>query len=144
MYPAARSLVQQIRGAGATPVFFITWAHRDGYPQFGMSDYESMQTQIGEGYLAIAEELGAPAAPVGYAWMTARMQDPPLDLWQADGSHPNKEGTYLAACVFYTVFFRESPDGLAYTAGITRETARQLQRIAGETVLNNPEEWNLP
>src|SRR6185369_6488230 len=39
MYPAARRLVQQIEGAGAAPIFFITWAHRDGWPENGMRTY---------------------------------------------------------------------------------------------------------
>src|SRR5689334_7065743 len=36
MYPAARTLVQEIENNGASPVFFITWAHRDGWPENGM------------------------------------------------------------------------------------------------------------
>src|ERR1041384_4412552 len=30
MYPAARTLAKQVRDIGATPLFFLTWAHRDG------------------------------------------------------------------------------------------------------------------
>ena len=33
MDPAARKLVERIRGAGAVPVFFMTWAHRDGWSE---------------------------------------------------------------------------------------------------------------
>jgi hypothetical protein len=33
MYPAARALVEKIRQTGAQPVFFLTWAHRDGLPE---------------------------------------------------------------------------------------------------------------
>ena len=29
MYPAARLLVSRIKATGATPIFFLTWAHRD-------------------------------------------------------------------------------------------------------------------
>lgn len=92
MYPAVRVLVRKIRGAGAMPILFVTWAHRDGWPENGMQTYESMQYQIDNGYLGISQELNLPEAPVGFAWLAARRQTPPLDLWQADGSHPNKEG----------------------------------------------------
>jgi hypothetical protein len=143
MYPAARSLAGLIEANGATPLFFITWAHRDGWPENGMPDYASMQTQIDYGYEAIAQELSLPLAPVGPAWSEARQQDPQLDLWQSDGSHPVVQGTYLAACVFYAVIFRQSPQGLAYRAGLPGDAAGELQTIADQTVLKDPAVWLL-
>lgn len=144
MYPATRTLVRQIEGAGATPIFFLTWAHRDGMPESGLQDYQTMQFQVDIGYLGIARELSAAISPVGYAWLLAKGQNPNLDLWQADGSHPSEEGTYLAACVFYAVIFRESPKGLTYQAGLSKETATFLQQISASTVLDNPAQWDLP
>jgi hypothetical protein len=144
MYPAARILVARIREAGATPVFFLTWAHRDGWPENGMPNYDAMQAQLNNGYLGIAQELGAAVAPVGVAWSAAHRQDPQLALWQADGSHPTLTGTYLAGCVFYAVIFRQSPVGLSYTDGLPDDTARSLQNSAADTVLGDPAQWNLP
>jgi hypothetical protein len=144
MYPAARLLIRQIKAAGATPIFFVTWAHRDGWPKNGLNGYESMQLQIDHGYLVIAQELSVPVAPVGYAWLMARRYNPQLDLWQRDGSHPNEQGTYLTACVFYATLFRESPEGLTYLAHLPKEVARGLQTIASNTVLKNLKQWNLP
>jgi len=138
MYPAARVLARDIRNIGAAPVFFETWAHRDGWPENGMTIYESMQYQIDNGYLGIAQELNVSVAPVGFAWMTERRQNPQLDLWQDDGSHPTDQGTYLAACVFYSVIFRQSPEGLTFTAQLPNETAQLLQKSAADVVLNNP------
>jgi Domain of unknown function (DUF4886) len=138
MYPAARDLVRRIRDTGATPLFFETWAHRDGWPENGMQNYESMQFQIDNGYLRITQELNAPMAPVGFAWLQVRRQDPQLNLWQADGSHPNEAGTYLAACVFYSVIFNQSPEGLTFTAGLPKDMAEKLQVVAAKTVLNSP------
>jgi len=138
MYPAARELVQKIRELGATPILFITWAHRDGLPENGMNNYESMQMQIDNGYIQIAQELNVLLAPVGYAWQTAVQGHPELNLWQDDGSHPSQQGTYLAACVFYAVIFHESPEGLTYRAGLSKETAQTLQSIASRTVLIAP------
>ncbi len=143
MYPAARELVQQIEALGARPIFFMTWAHRDGWPENGLPNYETMQTQIEQGYLSIARELNTPVAPVGEAWFTARRQNPELSLWQSDGSHPSEPGTYLAACVFYAVIFRHSPLGFTYTAHLSKDVAQVLQAIAAEVVLKNPTQWNL-
>jgi len=144
MYPAARVLVRQIEGTGAKPIFFLTWAHRDGWPENGLPDYQSMQFQIDIGYLGIAQELSVRVAPVGYAWLLVRGQNPQLSLWQEDGSHPSEQGTYLAACVFFTVIFHESPEGLTYLAHLPKETAQLFQKIAANTVLNDPTQWNLP
>jgi hypothetical protein len=144
MYPAARTLIRMIEENGARPLLYMTWAHRDGDPAYGYVDFDSMQNQIVIGYLAIAREQGIPAVPVGYAWWTVRKQNPDIDLWQADGSHPNKNGTYLAACVFYAAIFRESPERLANSAQIPAKTAQALRAIAARIVLDDPGEWNLP
>jgi hypothetical protein len=101
-----------------------------------MYSYESMQEQIDQGYELIARELDVSLVPVGYAWQSARTQDPDLDLWQADGSHPSQEGTYLAACVFYATLFQESPVGLSYRADLSEDMATRLQTVAFDTVLN--------
>jgi hypothetical protein len=150
MYPAARLLVQQIEEAGAAPLLFLTWAHRDGLSENGLQGYEmlakafeSMQFQIDRGYLEIAQELNVSVAPVGYAWLVARRQNPQLELWQDDGSHPSVQGTYLAACVFYAAIFRQSPEGLIYLAHLPKETAHVLQAVAN-IVLKNPKQWYLP
>ena len=68
MYPAARDLVAMARGAGAKPMFFLTWGHRQGWPESGIPDYASMQSALNAGYLFIAGEQHAEVAPVGAAW----------------------------------------------------------------------------
>ena len=143
MYPAGRLLVRRIEEGGATPIFFLTWAHRDGWPENGLAGYEAMQSRISDGYLRIAQELGVPVAPVGDAWLTAKGEHPDLELWQGDGSHPTEQGTYLAACVFYATIFRQSPERLSYRAGVSKETASALQTTAANVVLKDPRRWNL-
>ncbi len=138
MYPAARELVREIRALGSTPIFFDTWAHREGWPENGMKTYQSMQAQIDTGYAGIALELNVPVAPVGSAWFYAVTEHPELSVWQDDGSHPSEQGTYLAACVFYAFIFHEDPSGLTYQAGLSKEIASTLQAIASRTVPNPP------
>jgi hypothetical protein len=142
MYPAARILVGDIEQIGAKPIFFITWAHRDGLPTNGMPNYANMQAQINNGYTFMAQAFSIPVAPVGYAWQAVRNQYPQINLWQDDGSHPTEEGTYLAACVFYADIFRQSPEGLAYQANLSTETAQALQKTAAEIVFNG--QWGIP
>jgi len=142
MYPAASILVGDTRQDGAVPIFLITWAYRNGLPANGMPNYESMQAQIDNGYIVVAEALGAPVAPVGYAWQAVRYQYPQINLWQDDGSHPTPEGTYLAACVFYADIFRQSPEGLSYQANLSTDVAHALQQVAADTVFNG--QWGIP
>ncbi len=144
MYPAVRTLVAMVRQRDETPILFMTWAHRDGLPDNGLPDYESMQQSIDRGYVSIAAELLAPVAPVGVTWFVVRRQNPDIDLWQDDGSHPSTAGTYLAACVFYAALFRQSPEGLGFTDGLSTDAASVLQKAAAGTVLPNPAQWWLP
>jgi hypothetical protein len=137
MYPAARKLVIAVEDVGAQPVFFVTWAHRDGWSDNGLPDYRSMQTAIDDGYMTIASEEQAIVAPVGLAWETVVTGRGISGLWQADGSHPTTKGTYLAACVFYATIFRQSPKGLTYHAALSDQDALTLQETAAETVLSN-------
>ena len=134
MYPAVRQLVARIRAAGAQPLLFITWGHKDGDPQFGLPTYYDMQAQLTAGYMGIAQELNVPTVPVGPVWLKAQAQPTRLDLWQSDGSHPTEQGTYLAACVFYAFIFHQSPQGLGYLAGLDQGSAQTLQTLAADTV----------
>ncbi len=144
MYPAIRALVGKIKDNGSAPILFITWAHRDGWPEQNIPTYENMQIAIDEGYTTIGQELKVRMSPVGFAWLKMRQQNPQMNLWQDDGSHPNEMGTYLAACVFYASIFRESPVGLAYKGSLSKEDAALLQQIAADAVLNYASYWNIP
>jgi hypothetical protein len=137
MFPAARELARRIRKSGATPLLFQTWAHRDGWAEQGLRSADAMQAEMNRGYLAIAKDLETTVVPAGEAWALARRQKPPLDLWQADGSHPNELGAYLTACVFYGAIFHENPSGLPPTAPVSNEMAKRLQGIAARTVLED-------
>ncbi len=98
-------------------------------------------------YFGIAEELGATVAPVGVAWKRALAADPRLVLHQADISHPNPKGSYLAACVFYATLLSKSPEGLPgelrkrgkLLVQIPSEEAKRLQEVAWKAVLETSE-----
>ena len=139
MYPAVRLLDDQINESGAETILFMTWGSRDGLLEEGYEDYSKMQAQIQTGYMGVADEIAAKVAPVGTAWQNAIDREPKLNLWQMDGIHPSKEGSYLAANVFYALFFDESPEGLIYTADLPAETGQFLQAVAAKIVLEDLE-----
>jgi len=139
MAPAARTLVEQVRGIGARAILFSTWAHRDGWPEQGM-DEAAMQAAIDAAYLGIGRQLGVGVAPVGEAWTAALLVDPGIVLWQDDGSHPTTAGTYLAAAVIYAALFDQDPvaaslgpgapsvDRAATLAGVARDIVADRSR----------------
>ena len=83
-----------------------------------------------------------PVAPVGSTWYMVRHDHPEINLWQGDGSHPSRAGTYLAACVLYASIFQRSPEGLSFHGGLSDEQARVLQEEASENVLLQTQ-WGL-
>ena len=101
--PYADKWAAEIRKAGAVPVFYLTWA-RKATPED--------QAALNSAYIRAAKAGEARVAPVGMAWAEVRREDPSIELFFADGSHPSATGTYLAACEMYAAIFRASPVGL--------------------------------
>jgi len=157
MHEHARILDAESKRQGARTVFYLTWARQhiphmqDGADPASMPDYARAMYQmsgaakatdfqtwcrrhtsglvggLNGGYFDIAKELHATVAPVGTAWQKAMAADPGLILHQADKSHPNRQGSYLAACVFYATLLDQSPIGLP---GELTEESRRLVQIA--------------
>ncbi|MBK6427439.1 MAG: SGNH/GDSL hydrolase family protein [Blastocatellia bacterium] len=124
MFENVRLFDEAIRAAGARTVLYMTWA-RQHEPQ--------NQRVIAEAYTTIGAELRAKVAPVGLAWerFIAAHTTPPLH--DKDRSHPTLAGSYLAACVLFSVLFDRSPVGLAVPAtGLSADDAHAIQRAAGE------------
>jgi hypothetical protein len=125
MIPAARTLVAEIRKAGAIPAMFVTWGRRDGDQQnaktFPDDTMEAMQARLDTGYREAADEAGgAVLVPVGPAWLRAKKAGQMDGLFAKDGSHPTKDGVYLSACVFYVTFY---DTGVRKTRGREKELA---------------------
>ncbi len=143
MFPAIRSLTQQISTVGAKPLLFLTWGRQQGQPEADCPDYSSHQQAIVSAYMTIAAELNLPVAPVGVAWHTIVTQYPHIALWTKDGQYPSLAGAFLAACVFYATVYHTSPQGINYHAGLESKTAEILQEVAGKTVMQHRQDWRL-
>jgi hypothetical protein len=135
----------EIRRAGARTVLLLTWSRR-GQPD--------QQLDLNYAYDSVARELGAILVPVGPAWKRAREQDPALELYAQDGSHPAPSGSYLLACVLLDTLFQNpnrelpseitgppagmvsaiSPVGSRSLVSLPVEQARNLQAVARSVV----------
>jgi len=122
MHENVRLFDEAIRAAGAKTVLYMTWA-RQHAPE--------SQRAITEAYSSIGRELGATVIPVGVVWQEfLRKHDKPV-LHDKDKSHPTLAGSYLAACVFLAVLFKENPEGIAVDVeGLEANDRNLLQKIA--------------
>jgi hypothetical protein len=99
-HAATRELATMIRGGGASPALYMTWA-KEAFP--------SQSETLSQAYRSIGTELGLEVARVGEAWAEVRRLRPDFSLYVDDGSHPNAAGSYLAACVIYAMVTGRSP-----------------------------------
>jgi uncharacterized protein DUF4886 len=114
-----------IQQQGARTALYLTWARRDA---------PERQKDLNEAVQSIGEEIGALVVPVGVAWERIREGGAGPELYDADGSHPSKAGSYLAACVFYAAFLGRSPEGLPANLSLSAEEAALLQKAAWASV----------
>jgi hypothetical protein len=137
MYPSARWLDSMIVAHGERTAFFMTWGRKhggqqviNGYYSYPFANFFEMQDTLTAAYTEISQELAATLCPIGLCWARAVELDSTVDLWQADGSHPTLQGSYLATCSFYATLYGASPVGLPYTGGLTPSEAAFLQYAA--------------
>jgi hypothetical protein len=122
MHENVRLFDEAIKQAGSKTVLYMTWARKHA-PQ--------SQQAITDAYQSIGKELKAIVVPVGSAWekLLAKHETPVLH--DRDESHPTLAGSYLAACVFLAVLFKENPVGIEVgPAGLSDEDRRTLQTAA--------------
>ncbi|WP_027418390.1 T9SS type A sorting domain-containing protein [Crocinitomix catalasitica] len=129
-------------------VFYMTWGRKTGDADFcpdypPVCTYEGMQDELSSAYVLMANENDATVAPAGEAWRAVINDDPDIELYSGDGSHPNINGTYLTACVMYATMFQSPSLGTTYTAGIDAELAAYFQTKADEVVFGTPEVWRI-
>lgn len=154
--PSYKALYDSIMlyNPSAKVVGYMTWGRRYGGQQcvnFGdgvycsadFVDFNHMQDTLTVAYCENAYATNSYVAPVGEAWKAALSSNPELVLHSPDNSHPSYDGSYLAACVFYSIFWNESPIGIFHDEQIDDTKAELLQNIADDVVFNNLEKWNL-
>lgn len=124
MHESVRLFDAAIVAAGSKTVLYMTWARRHA---------PETQLAITHAYYSIGRELKAIVVPAGTAWerFLAKHEQPVLH--DRDASHPTPAGSYLAACAFFSVLFKQSPVGIASgVTGLNEEDESRLQRTAWE------------
>jgi hypothetical protein len=129
-------------------VFYETWGRKYGdasncatYPP--VCTYSGMQQRLMESYKMLADTCHSIVAPVGEAFRYSIGWDSTVNLYQADESHPSLEGSFLAASVFYNIFFHKSANGNTYDPGVTQLPAYMFHLFAHQVVVDTLNFWNV-
>lgn len=88
--------------ADADLVFFSMW---------GYKKKKYMARQIFDKNNEVAGKVNGTVVPVGMFWEHLRKK---VNLYDIDGAHPNRAGTFATACLFYEYLFDEDVRETAY------------------------------
>ncbi|OOF46218.1 DUF4886 domain-containing protein [Rodentibacter trehalosifermentans] len=129
---SAREMSNIAHQSGQRVVYFMSWS----YPDKSYGDLSKMSKELSTAYKNIAKETQGYVAPVGLAFRAVQETYPDINLYAPDNKHPSPEGTYLSACVLFSVLYNQSPENgkVPEEFNIPRETILKLQRLAWETV----------
>ena len=153
MYPAMtdlKSLIEQYNPC-AKIITYMTWGRQYGGQQCGPGatycspvfvDFNHMQDSLTSAYLEISEQLNIQCAPVGLTWQNI-LNDTTLILHSNDNSHPNIDGSYVAALTIYSSIWKQPSNGIAFNAGLTQSRALYYQQMSDNTIFNSQNDWNL-
>lgn len=146
--PYAAQLVDSIyaHNPDGEAMFYMTWGRKEGDQQNApffpvLGTYEGMDSMLYERYLFMARANDASVCPVGRVWRYIRNDNPDLELYDRDGSHPSMAGSYAAACAFYTMIFHESPSRITYSADLEDECARYIRDVVRTVVYDTLTFW---
>jgi hypothetical protein len=153
MYPAMtdlKSVIEQYNPC-AKIITYMTWGRRFGGQQCDPSgtycspvfaNFNHMQDSLTSAYLEISEQLNIQCAPVGVTWQNI-LNDTTLVLHSGDNSHPNIDGSYVAALTIFSSIWKQGTSGLTYTAGLSNQLAQYYQSKSDNTIFNSTTDWNL-
>lgn len=149
-FPFADSLDSLIVLANpcAETMFYMTWGRETGdasncavWPP--VCTYEGMDDLLRERYNQMAVDNQGVLSPVGALWRYLRQNNPSLQLYASDGSHPSLEGSYAAACSFYSTIFRKDPTLITNDYGLNPADALIIRNAAKAVVLDSLLTWHV-
>lgn len=89
----------------------------------------------------MAQDNHAAISPVAKVWRKIRSDFPTLNLYASDGSHPNNNGSFAAACSFYAVMFEKNPQLATYNYTVNTADAATIKTVAKEVAFDSLSFW---
>lgn len=134
VFPYARKLDSLIHIASpcAHTLFYMTWGRKNGDPDNcpvwpPVCTYEGMDSLLQLRYMMMAADNHAWVSPVAKVRRYIINNDPGIELYQADDSHPSPAGTYAAALCFYTVMFGKDATATNYTDNLDADEVTAIK-----------------
>ena len=148
LFPYAQQLVEAVynNNPEGEAMFYMTWGRKYGDQQNApyfpvLGTYEGMDSMLYERYMYMARQYDASVCPVGRVWRYLRTNNPEIELYQSDGSHPSQAGSYAAACAFYTLIFHRSPQYITYQPEIDAAQALTIREAVQSVVFDTLSFW---
>ena len=145
----ASFLANQIKQYNSCAVImpYMTWGRKNGdagnCPSFPIvCTYQGMDTTLRDRYLNLTASIHGEVSPVSVVWNYLRQNFPNINLYQSDESHPSIEGSYAAACCFYTLLFKKDPTFINFNFGLNTADAAIIKSAAKMQVFDNLQLWD--
>ena len=92
---SSHALAKDIRAINKNAEIFFnsTWNYKKS---------PGMEDSLYKEYTRVSKEINASVVPVGMLWKHLRSK---INLYDIDGAHPNRHGTFVTACLFYEQLF---------------------------------------
>jgi hypothetical protein len=117
-----KAIADLVSQKGTKIYLFMTWPYKD---------MPEMLPPIERIYSQGALEIGATIIPVGRNWMSVNdNEDVAVNLYDQDGFHPSREGTFYATAKFYRTLYKKPPSDNPYKGGLGEITANYLKTRA--------------
>lgn len=149
VYPFAISLSNAIRANNecSQPLFYMTWGKENGDASNcnfipWVCTYTGMDDVIRATYISMSTENQAELSPVGAVWRYIRTNHPTIGLYSSDSSHPSLEGSYAAACAFYTMIYKKDPTLIAWNSTLSASVANTIKMAAKTIVFDELMSWD--
>jgi hypothetical protein len=150
VYPYAQSLCNIFKVANpcSKPMFFMTWGRKNGdsyncanWPP--VCTYSGMDSLLNLRYRMLADSNQAIVSPVGAVWHYIRDNFSDIELYSADESHPSLNGSYAAACTFYSLIFQKDPINITNDYGLNPDYATRIRQAAKLIAFDSLLKWNV-
>ncbi len=150
VFPYAKTLCDTIRyfDSCTQPIFYMTWGRKFGdagncaaLPW--LCTYQGMDSALAASYNIMGQQNDAFVSPVGAVWNYLITNNPTLNLYNGDNSHPNINGSYAAACTFYSVIFRKDPTSITFNSSLSNTDAQLIRNAVKAVCFDSLTKWNV-
>jgi hypothetical protein len=146
-YSTMLDSVRRIYSPCGQTMFYMTWGRKNGDANNcsanpNVCTYAGMDSMLNLRYRMAQANVGGLIAPVGAVRNYLRKNNPEIELYDADESHPSPAGSYVSAITFYTCMFKKDPTFTNYNFTIGASVANKIKAAVKTVVFDSLSVWN--